>query len=63
MCIQETFCERKEEFAPEIFESETLWADDTGNKVCSADPWKARGTPSIHNVTYNEGQQPDTSKL
>ena len=33
-----------------------------GNKVCLVDPWKPWETWSIHNVTYNEGQQPNTNK-
>ena len=33
-----------------------------GNKICSGDPCKARETRSIHNVTYGEGQQANTSK-
>jgi len=30
MSIQETFIERQEGFAPEITESETVWAADKG---------------------------------
>ena len=33
-----------------------------GNKVGSADPWKAWETCSIHDVTYNVGLQPDAGK-
>jgi hypothetical protein len=59
---QENFSEREEGIAPTIFELETLWAANKGNKVCLANPWKAWETCSIHNVTYNEGQEPNTSK-
>jgi hypothetical protein len=62
MSTQEPFSERKEEFAPEISESETLWAADKRNKVCWADPWKERETQIIRNVTYRAEQQPNTSK-
>jgi len=58
----EIFSERKEGFAPEIFESQPLWTADK-IKVCLADPWKVWEAWSSHNVTCNEGKQPNTTNL
>jgi len=48
MSIQETFSEREEGFAPEIFESETLWAGDKGK--WSLFSWSLK---SVGNMKYS----------
>jgi hypothetical protein len=65
MSIQETFSEREEGFTPEISESETLWAADKREikSVQLIPERQAWVIWSILRVTYNEWQQPNTSKL
>jgi len=62
MSFQEKFSEREEEIAPEILNLKPCEQQTKGNKICVTDPWKAWEKCSIHNVTYNEGQEPNTSK-